>query len=68
VRVADQQEEDGLEDKCIGESGEEDGKRKSQRIKRDVEHDEDEIRRGGMGARRRSHFGIDGARLFESRD
>ncbi len=66
--AADQQEEDGSEDEHIGESGEEDGKREPQRIERDMERDEDGIRRGGMGARRRSHSGIDGARLFGSRD
>jgi hypothetical protein len=33
-----------------------------------VERDEDGIRRGGMGVGRRSHFGIDGARLFGSKD
>ncbi len=68
MRVADQQEEDGSEDDCIGESGEEDGRREYQRIERDVERDEDMIRRGEMGAGRRSHSGIDGARLFGSRD
>ncbi len=68
MRAADQQEEDGSEDKHIGESGEEDGRREFQRIERDVERDEDGIRRGGMGAGRMSHSGIDGARLFGSRD
>jgi hypothetical protein len=33
-----------------------------------VERNEDGIRRGGMGVGRRSHSGIDGARLFRSRD
>jgi len=50
VHVADQQEEDGSEDERIGESGEEDGRRESQCIERDVERDENGIRRGGMGA------------------
>jgi len=68
VRAIDQQEEDGSEDERIGKSGEEDGRRESQRIERDVERDEDGIQRGGMGAGRRSHSGIDGARLFRSRD
>ncbi len=67
-RAANQQEEDGLEDERIGESGEEDGRRESQRIERDVERDEDGIRRGGMGGGRRSHSGIDGVRLFGSKD
>ncbi len=68
VHVADQQEEDGSEDERIGESGEEDGRRESQCIERDVERDENGIRRGGMGAGWRSHSGIDDARLFGSRD
>ncbi len=68
MRATDQQEDDGSKDKCIGESGEEDGRRESQRIERDVERDEDGIRRRGMGAWRRSHSGIDGARLFGLRD
>jgi hypothetical protein len=33
-----------------------------------VERDEDGIWRGGMGVRPRSHYRIDGARLFGSRD
>jgi hypothetical protein len=33
-----------------------------------VERDEDRIRRGGIGVGRRSHSGIDGTRLFGSRD
>jgi len=68
VRAADQQEEDGSEDERIGESGEEDGRRESQRIERDVERDEDMIWQGRMRAGRRSHSGIDGARLFGLRD
>ncbi len=40
--------EDRSEDERIGENGEEDGKRKFQRIERDVERDEDGIRRGEM--------------------
>jgi hypothetical protein len=68
VRVAYQQEKDKSEDERIGESGEEDGRREYQRIERDMERDEDEIRQGGMGVGRRSHSRIDGARLFGLRD
>ncbi len=68
MHAADQQKEDKSEDKHIGESGEEDGRREFQRIEKDVERDEDRIRRGGIGVGRRSHSGIDGTRLFGSRD
>jgi hypothetical protein len=44
MRAADQQEENGSKDERIGKSSEEDGRRESQRIERDVECDEDGIR------------------------